>query len=85
MPAGYVDAGWAEDNYHSGGHVFATVLAHAFDDGQRPAVAHRESFASPACDVKLARRSAVEGGVPGQQIAAQRGISAGFDGDCSAA
>src|SRR5262249_59477367 len=41
-------------------HVLAAVVADAFDDGVRAAVAHREALARDALEVGLARGGAVE-------------------------
>ncbi len=42
------------------GHVFAAVLAHALDHGERAAISNRESFAYPARDVEFAAGRAVQ-------------------------
>src|SRR5579883_1872190 len=52
-----------EDDYHALGHVLAAVVAHAFDDGQRAAVAHREALAGSPGHEELAARRAVQHGV----------------------
>ena len=60
MPGGEVAAGPAEDEHAAAGHVFAGVIADAFDDGQRAAVADGKPLAGNAADIRLAARRAVE-------------------------
>ena len=45
-----VQASWAENCGDSTGHIFATVLANTFDDGDCAAVANREALADLAGD-----------------------------------
>ena len=47
-------------DHDAAGHVLAAVIAHAFDDGRRAAIAHREPLAGEAIDEDFARRRAVE-------------------------
>ena len=47
----------------SAGHIFAAVVAHAFDDGCGAAVAHAETFAGASVDVHFAGCGTVEQGV----------------------
>ena len=57
---GEVAAGPAEDHHAAAGHVLAAVVAHAFDDHGRAAVAHAETLARHAADVAFAAGRAVE-------------------------
>src|SRR5580658_2658563 len=43
-----------------GSHVFATVVAGAFDDGERAAIAHGKAFANASGDKKFSAGGAVE-------------------------
>ena len=54
------------------GHVFAAVIADAFDDGVRAAVADRESLAGDAADERLAARRAVERDVADDDVLFRR-------------
>ncbi len=53
---------------HAAGHVLAAVVAHAFDDGRRAAVAHAEPLAGDAAQVELAAGGAVEHHVAGDDV-----------------
>ncbi len=64
-------------------HIFATVLANAFDDGERAAVAHRKTFAHSSRNVQFPAGRAVEQGVAGKHVAARRSFFSGGDGDRS--
>ena len=55
-----VAAGLAEDDHAPTGHVFATMIAHAFHHGGDAGVADAEALASHAADVDLATGGAVE-------------------------
>ena len=55
-----VAPGLAEHDHAAAGHVLAAVIADAFDDGTRAAVAHGEPLARDAAQVRLAARRAVE-------------------------
>ena len=68
----------------SAGHVFASVLADAFDDRERAAIAHGKAFTGTARDKKLAGGGPVENGITGKDIAAPRSGGAGGDGNRSA-
>ena len=50
------------------GHVFAAVVADAFDDRLRAAVANAEPFAGDAAEIDLAARRAVEHDVAGDDV-----------------
>ena len=50
----------AEDHDPAAGHVFAAVVADAFDDRMGAAVADGESLGRPAADKRLTARRAVE-------------------------
>src|SRR4030095_13972881 len=79
-----IQAEWAEDQDDATGHVFATVLANAFDHGERATIADGKAFAGAARDEKLARRGAVENRVAGEHVAATRSVGASRDGDGAA-
>jgi len=57
---GEVAAGGAEHDDATAGHVFATVVADALDDGGDAGVADTEALASAAVDVDLTGRGAVQ-------------------------
>jgi hypothetical protein len=71
----------AEDEDHAPGHVFAAMLADAFDDGESTAIANSKTFAGAACDEKLAGSGTIKNGVSGEHVAATRGSGTGGDGD----
>ena len=52
------------------GHVLAAVLADAFNDRKRAAVAHRKAFTCAAGDEKLAGGGPIQNGVAGKNITA---------------
>src|ERR1700722_3174611 len=76
-----IEAERAEDEDNAASHVFAAVLADAFDNGQGPAIADGEAFASAARDEKLAGGGAVENCVASEDIATAGGSRAGGYGD----
>ena len=57
---GEIAARPAEHDDPTAGHVFAAVIADAFDHGTRAAVAHGEPLAGHAAQVRLAARRAVQ-------------------------
>ena len=57
---GEVAAGGAEDDDAAAGHVFAAVVADAFDDGIGAAVADGESLGRAAAEKRFAAGRAVE-------------------------
>ena len=65
---GEVAAGPAEHDDASAGHVLAAVIADAFDDGERAAVADGEAFAGDAAEVRLAAGRAVERDVADEDV-----------------
>ena len=75
MPAPRVHSRRTQNNGHARGHVFAAVLAHAFDHCESAAVSHRKAFAYPARDIEFSAGRAVEQGVAREHIAPQRGFS----------
>ena len=79
-----IEAEGPENQGDSAGHVFASVLADAFDDRERAAIAHGEAFAGAAGDKKLAGGGPVENGITGKDIAAARSGGAGGDGNRAA-
>src|SRR5437899_10934125 len=73
-----------EDDDDATGHVLATVLADAFDDGERTAIADGETFSGAAGDEELAGRGAIEHGVSGKNVTAPRSCKARSDSDGAA-
>src|SRR5262249_54863351 len=63
-----VAAGGAEDHDAAAGHVFATMVANAFDDRQRAAVADAEPFGRSAAEERLATGRAVQGDVADDDV-----------------
>src|SRR5258706_7899008 len=80
-----IEAERAENEDDAAGHIFATVLANAFDHGEGAAVANGEAFAGAACDEKLAGGCAIQNRVASEDVATARGAEAGGDGDGAAA
>ena len=80
-----IHSGGAEDCHHARRHVFAAVLADAFDHGQRAAIADGEAFSGAAGDVEFSGRRAVEHGVADEDVAAQGSFVSGGDCDRAAA
>ena len=58
----------AENDGEAAGHVFAAVIADAFDDGECAGVAHRKPLACAACGEQPAAGSAVESDVAEQRV-----------------
>ncbi len=73
-----VDAGGAEDDGQAARHVFAAVIAHAFDDGKSAGVAHREALACATGGKEPAAGCAVERDV------AEQSMFFALEGDASA-
>ena len=71
-PSGEVAAGFAEDNDCPAGHIFAAVVADAFDDGGRAAVPDAEPLARHAVDKYLAAGAAVEKRIADDDIFVRR-------------
>ena len=65
---GEVAPGVAEAYHHAAGHVFAAVIADAFDDRHRPGVAHREALAGHAGGETFAGDGAVQNGVADDDV-----------------
>ena len=78
-----IQAERAEDEDDAAGHVFAAVLADAFDNRESAAIADGKTFTSAACDEKPAGGGAVKDGVSGENVAAAGGGGTGRDGDSS--
>ena len=53
----------ADDDDDAARHIFAAVIADAFDDGERAGVAHGETLARDAAEVAFARDRAIERGI----------------------
>ena len=58
-----VASGTAEHDHHTAGHVFAAVVARAFDDCDGAGVAHREALAGDTAEIALALNCAVQHGI----------------------
>ena len=65
---GEVAPGLAEDDDGAARHVFAAVVAGAFDDRRRARQAHREALARDAAQERLAAGRAVEHGVADDDV-----------------
>jgi Ca2+-binding RTX toxin-like protein len=63
MPAAKLRPVWPEHDDDAAGHVFAAVVADAFDNGNGAGVAHGKAFARHAAEVALAADRAVQHGV----------------------
>ena len=61
-------AGRADHDGDAASHVFATVVAGAFDDSHRTAVADAEAFAGATAEERLPAGRAVEGDVADQDV-----------------
>src|SRR5271170_396058 len=73
-PAGHagpeIHARGAQDYGDARGHVFATVMAGAFDDGERATIAHGKAFADAPSNKKFSAGRAVQHRVTCQHVAA---------------
>ncbi len=65
---GEVAPGLAEHDDGAAGHVFATMIAGAFDDRGRTRQPHREALARDAAEERLAARRTVEHGVADDDV-----------------
>src|SRR5690606_14289193 len=65
---GEVAAGAAQHHHGAAGHVFATVVAGAFDHGGRPRVALRKTLAGHAVEERFARQRAIQHGVADDDV-----------------
>src|SRR5579883_2966714 len=61
-----------KDQSNATGHVFAAMLANAFDDGESAAVANGETLTGAASDIELAGSGAIEHGVADKNVAPAR-------------
>ncbi len=77
----------AEDEDGAAGHVFAAVVADAFDNSGGARVAHGKAFAGAAVDVEASACGTVEDGVAADAIffGAELGTGRGDEGDLAAA
>ena len=84
---GEVTARGAEDDDASAGHVFAAVVAHAFDDGGDAGIAHAEAFAGHAAEEGFSGGRAVEGDVAEDDVVfgGEGRLGVRVDDDASAA
>lgn len=71
----------AKNGDNSSGHVLTAVLAESFDDGDRAAIAHRESFTRLASDIKLAGSRPIQNRISNEYIAALGGVVPAVDND----
>ena len=87
-PAGHagteIQAQRAENQDHAAGHVFAPVLADAFDDRQSPTVSDGEAFTRAARDEQLAGSRAIQDGIARQDIATAGCVRTSRNGDAAA-
>ena len=84
MPAAKLRPVRPEHDDAAAGHVLAAVVADALDDRDGAAVAHGESLAGQAADVRLAARRAVERDVADDDVLFGReGRSLGRIARCS--
>src|SRR4030095_7780168 len=79
-----IQAERSQNQDHSSGHIFATVLADAFDHGQSAAVTDGKPFARTPRYEQLPGRRAVQDGVSGQDVTAPRSARAGSNRDGTA-
>src|SRR5438874_832017 len=70
-----IEADWTEHQNDAASHVFAAVLANAFDDGESAAVANCKAFTGATSDKELSRSCAVQNRVSGEHVAAPRSSS----------
>ena len=63
MPAAKLRPVGAEHDDDAAGHIFAAVIADAFDDRDRAGVAHGETLARDAAEIAFAGDRAVKHGV----------------------
>jgi hypothetical protein len=80
-----IHSGGAEHHDHSGGHIFAPVLAYAFHHSERAAVAYRKSFARASRDVEFAGGRTIEDRVTDQDVATLGSFVSRGDRDSAAA
>src|SRR5579885_737198 len=67
-----IQAERSKDQSDAARHIFAAMLANAFDDGKGAAVADGEAFTGAAGDIELAGSGAIEDGVANKNVAAAR-------------
>ena len=72
MPAAKLRPGRPEHDDAAAGHVLAAVIADAFDDRRRAAVAHGEALARDAAEERLAAGRAVERDVADDDVLLRR-------------
>src|SRR5438309_10314316 len=65
-----IQAEWPENDGDAAGHILATVLTDAFDDGKSAAVPDSEAFPRASGNEKLARGGTVEHSVASQNVPA---------------
>ncbi len=76
-PRSDIASGLAQHNHYAAGHVFAGVIASAFDHRQRARIAHGETFTRDAVEICLPRDRAIEHGVADDDVVlrgARRGV-----------
>ena len=65
---GEVAPGNAQHDHRATGHVFAAVIAHAFNHRLRAGVAHREALTTDTAEIGFAGNGAVEHHVAGNNV-----------------
>src|SRR5260370_8305168 len=73
-----------EDDSDTASHVFAAVLADAFDNGKRTTVADSETLSTASGNKELTGRGAIEHGVSGKNVTAPGSGKSSSDGDGAA-
>jgi len=73
-----------EDDSDAASHVFAAVLADAFDNGKRTTVADSETLSSASGNKELPGSGAIEHGVSGKNVTAPGSCKPRGDGDGAA-
>ena len=65
---GKVLAGGTQHDNDTAGHVLAAMVAHAFDNGTCPGIAHSKTLPCPAVNINLSGGSAIERNVADDDI-----------------
>src|SRR6202023_845788 len=83
---GEIAPGLAEHHHDAAGHIFAAMIAGAFDHGDRAGVAHREALAGDAAEIALALDRAIHHGVADDDgfLRHDAGIARRLDDDAAA-
>ena len=67
-----ISSGFTKDNNDPTGHVFATVVAHAFDHRTGAAVPHAETFRRATAEERLAAGGTIEADVANKDVFLRR-------------